>query len=139
MSALRTNIIDTSQGLSRELGIEGLDESLPARWRLAVLEVVQDPLTLLIDVSLDDFAESDGGVAADLLDGALVEGGDGLLVVPVLGWGVEEDALGAVLVGELDDELGFLVAEGAVGLALPTAGDELGEGWVGGEDGSTLR
>lgn len=86
----------------------------------------ENPRPLLPHIRLYDVAEAHGGIAPDLLHRALVQGGDGFLAGPVARWGVEEDALTVLLVGEFYDEFAFLVARGAVGEALVTAGDELG-------------
>lgn len=59
------------------------------------------------------------------MNSALVECGDGLLVVPVSRRRVEEDALAVLFVGELNDELVLLVRGGAVGEALEAARNEL--------------
>jgi hypothetical protein len=77
--------------------------------RLANSEVIQNPLTLNSNVLGHTRVELDCRDAADLPDGALVECRDGLLVVPVARRRVGVDVLLAVAVGELDDELGFLV------------------------------
>lgn len=43
------------------------------------------------------------------MDGALVQRSDGVLVVPVARWRVEEDTLAVLFVCKLDDELFLLV------------------------------
>lgn len=131
VAPIRPGARDARNHLALEALVELLDERLPALGGLAVGEVCEDPASLLWHVGADDLAEADAGVASDLLNCALVERGDGLLVVPVAGRWIREDTLPACLVGELDDELGLLVGEGAVGLELEAAWDELGaEVWL---------
>lgn len=113
------------QGLSLEALVELVNKRLPALGGLAVGEVCEDPISLLRHVGADDLAEADVGVPPDLLDGALVERRDGLLVLPVARRWVREDSLAARLVGELDDELGLLVGDCAIGLQFEAAWDEL--------------
>ena len=64
-------------------------------------------------------------VAADLLDGALIQRGDGDLVAPVEWRRVGEDARARVRVREADQEFVLLVEGRAVGEQLEAAGDEL--------------
>jgi hypothetical protein len=131
--------------LPLELRIELLDEVFPAHLGLAVDQVGQDPAPLRLHVRVHDVAEAHARVAADLLHGALVEGRDGFLVVPVARRRVREDALAACVVEQFDDELGFLVGHAAVGEELEAAGDELravkvgiSAGFAGGSGGVRL-
>ena len=102
VAALRPRGALLIQHLALELAVEGVDELLPAVAGLAGVEVLEDPLALLLDVGGDDVAEADVRVSADLLHGALVQRGDGDLVAPVE-WGrVGEDACARVRVREAD-------------------------------------
>lgn len=96
----RTRRIAAIQNLTSKDVVEVCDERLPAVGGLAVDEVLIDPDAFLVDVRLYLLAEADAGVAANLLGNALVEAGDGLLVVPVLGRRVPEDDLPAVFGGK---------------------------------------
>lgn len=89
------------------------------------MQIRQDPPTLLRNVRLDNLTEASRGIPADLLDGALVERRDGLLVRPVARRGIPEDLLAAMLVGKLDEQFGFLIGGRAVGQLFEAAGDEL--------------
>lgn len=113
------------QHLTLELPIECDDKFLPAVPGLARDEVLEDPLALLLDVGGDDLAEADVRVAADLLDGALVQRGDGDLIGPVERGRVGEDARARVCVGQADEEFVLLVEGRAVGEQFEAAGDEL--------------
>lgn len=125
VAALRPRGSLLIQHLTLELAVEGVDELLPAVAGLAGVEVLEDPLALLLDVGGDDVAEADVRVAADLLHGALVQRGDGDLVAPVEWRRVGEDARARVRVREADQEFVLLVEGRAVGEQLEAAGDEL--------------
>lgn len=108
-----------------EFPVKRINKLLPPTRRLSISKVCKNPLTLLLDIRLDHLSKPHAGVAADLLNAALVERGDGLLVAPVSRRRVEEDALAVLFVGEFDNEFVLLVRRGAVGEALEAAGDEL--------------
>jgi hypothetical protein len=84
-------------------------QTLPSICGLASSEVIRNPLTLNSNILGYTRAELDCRSAADLLDGSLVECRDGLVVLPVARRRVRVDVFLAVGVGELNDELGFLV------------------------------
>jgi hypothetical protein len=89
--------------------VEISHQTLPSMCGLASSEVIQNPLTINSNVLGHTRTEIDCRGAADLLDGALVECRDGLVVLPVARRWVRVDVFLAVGFGELDDELGFLV------------------------------
>lgn len=109
MAPLRSRRTTTIQSLALKLSVESVHELLPAICRLTVGEMGQNPLPLILDVRLDHPPESDAGVAANLLNSALIERSNSVLVIPVAWRRVEEDALAVLFVGELDDELLLLV------------------------------
>lgn len=125
VTPLRSDHIHTVQLLSLELLIKLIHKSFPALAWFTIRQVRQYPFPFLLDIRFDHFAKADGSVTPDLLHGALVEGGNGFLVIPIAGWGVQENALAVRFVEEFDDELGFLIRSGAIREALEATGYKL--------------
>jgi hypothetical protein len=117
----------THENPARKRLVELVDKGFPPFGRLSIGKVGEDPRPLFLHISLHDIAESHAGIAPNLLNSALVQCRNGLLRSPVARRRVSEDALLAILVKQLDDELMLLVAYGAIGEEFEAAWDELGE------------
>lgn len=97
------------------------------------LQVTQNPPALDGQIGFDNLPKANRGIAANLLDGALIQRGNSFLRGPVARRRIGKDALLAVFVCEFDNELGFLVGDATVWQQLEAAGDEFQEVWGGGE------
>lgn len=117
----------THEHPARKRPVELVDKGFPPFSRLSIGKVGEDPRPLLLHISLHNLAESHAGIAPNLLNSALVQCRNRLLRSPVARRRVGKDALLAILVKQLDDELVLLVAHCAIGEKFETAGDELGE------------
>jgi hypothetical protein len=125
----------TRENPARKRLVELVDKGFPPFGRLSIGKVGEDPRPLFLHISLHNLAEPHAGIAPNLLNSALVQCRDRLLRSPVARRRISEDALFAILVKQLDDELMLLVTYGAIGEEFEAAGDELGEFRLGPEVG----